>query len=111
MRAAATPILAALILSAGGAAAEDLVVVLESTVPSLAPGTVVSPQASVTLRRGDRVVVIDVDGATVVVEGPCAGALRECVAAATPEAPGRDKFRNRGVPVAPEHLPRTQGQG
>ena len=67
----------------GAAVASDLVV-LESNVASLAPGSVVPATQSVSLGGGARIVMIAADGTTRSVSGPYNGAIGE----AGSDAPG-----------------------
>ncbi|MEM6439558.1 MAG: hypothetical protein AAF763_07710 [Pseudomonadota bacterium] len=84
-RIVATTVAAALFAAAtvGSAAASDLVV-LESNVASLAPGSVVPATQSVSLGSGARLVMIAADGTTRSVTGPYSGAIGQ----AGSDAPG-----------------------
>jgi hypothetical protein len=73
----------ALALSAAPATAADLVV-LESNVADLAPGSMIPASRSVSLGGGARLVVIAPDGATRAVQGPYSGPIGEAGA----DAPG-----------------------
>lgn len=74
---------AGLVLSVGAVAAADLVV-LESNVPALAPGSVVPSSQQVALDRDARLTVIAADGTTRSVAGPYSGPLGRAGA----DAPG-----------------------
>jgi hypothetical protein len=66
-------------LSSAAAFAADYVI-LDSTAAGIEPGIVVSGLADITIPDGAQVVLIDPEGATLVIEGPFTGQL---VAAAT----------------------------
>ena len=68
---------------AQAAAGADLVV-LESNVASIAPGSIISSDKRVTLKSGARIVMIASDGSTRSVTGPYSGAIGDGAA----NAPG-----------------------